>query len=118
MNMKKIINTGLNAISIGSQIIGFGTLIYFLKEYLKNTDFVITPSEADVNTRTYLVGYSDAIAAIGVSDMFSSHKQQAIAEVKKNESEEYYKAIINIVKGNGFSSHKVDSITSISCSNN
>ena len=54
--------------------------------------------------------YSDAVKAICNSDMYSSHKTEAIASVKQNQTSEYYKAIIATVISNQFSSHKVETI--------
>lgn len=56
------------------------------------------------------VDYNDAVNAISRSNMFSVDKAQAIKLVKRNETSEYYKAIISGVKSTMFSVDKVQAI--------
>lgn len=58
--------------------------------------------------------YDEAIRVITNSDMFSSHKQEAIMVLKRSEDIYYYRAIIAIVESDMFSSGKLSSIREIS----
>lgn len=116
---KKLIQ---NLFKTGAKIIAYGIIVYSCEEVLGDLTFVTdscsAPKEnnplSQKHTVNYGVGYSDAVAAISQSDMFSVHQQAAIDSLIINGSEEYYKAIIAIAKGHGFSSHKLSSIRNIS----
>jgi hypothetical protein len=54
------------------------------------------------------ISVSDAVGAIMLSDMFLDIKQSMLTELKTNESTDYYKAVISIVKSSKFSMDKLE----------
>lgn len=60
------------------------------------------------------VDYGDAVDAIMSSDMMSSYKEQAVTTLKKDESSQFYKAVIRVIKSDMMSSYKVDTIRKMS----
>lgn len=68
------------------------------EEYAKNTD----------DRRT--VGYHDAVRAIMGSNMFASDKRECIALIKRDDSADYYRAVIEIAQSSMFGSDKVATI--------
>lgn len=62
-----------------------------------------------------IAGYDDAVNAIMKSGMYSHDKARAVAELKRNESSTFYKAIIHIAKDSSMYSHdKVSMIAEMS----
>ena len=59
------------------------------------------------------VKYSDAVKVITDSGMFSADKQQALAVLKQNKDADFYKAVIQVVKSNMYSSDKLKTITNL-----
>lgn len=59
------------------------------------------------------VGYSDAVACILKSDMWSSDKRMLVNTLEQGLTSEFYKAVINIVQSDMWSSDKVKTITAI-----
>ena len=57
------------------------------------------------------VTYSDAVSAVMDSDMFDSSKTKVIELLKRDQSVEYYKTIIDIVRSNRCDSNKIKAIT-------
>ena len=57
------------------------------------------------------VTYSDAVSAVMDSDMFDSSKTKVIELLKRDQSVEYYKTIIDSVRSNMFDSNKIKAIT-------
>lgn len=54
--------------------------------------------------------YSDAVAAIMNSNMWSTDKAEAIEALPRDANEELYKAIIHVAKGTSWSTDKVETI--------
>lgn len=59
------------------------------------------------------VGYDDAVNAIMTSGMYSSDKTRAVAVLKKDETSDFYKAIVNVARSSAYSSDKVRTIASM-----
>ena len=57
------------------------------------------------------VTYVDVVSAVTEIDMFDSNKTKVIELLKRGESVEYYKSIIDIVRSNMFDSSKIKAIT-------
>ena len=64
-------------------------------------------------TRGGNVGYDDAVNAISRSSMISGDKVQAIKLVKRNETSEYYRAIMSEVNSSMISGDRVLAIKSM-----
>lgn len=90
-------------------ILGAAVLVKEIKEGLLEND----PDIRKVAS-TYSMGYGDAVEAIMDSDMFSSTKSNAIATLKSDADDEYYKAVVCIAKSDMFDSEKLDTIKRIS----
>lgn len=60
------------------------------------------------------VGYGDAVNAIMTSNMYSSDKNKAVSILKRDETSDFYKAVINVARGNAYSSDKVRTISNMS----
>lgn len=60
------------------------------------------------------VGYDDAIKAITNSNMMSSYKTEAITILKREQTSEYYRAVISTVNSNMMSSYKIDAMRNMS----
>lgn len=65
--------------------------------------------------KTYIgiVGYDDAVKAILHSSMWSDGKATVVSALKRDESSEFYSAIIDIVNSSMFSDDKVKLILSM-----
>lgn len=61
------------------------------------------------------VKYDDAVRAIMDSSMLSRCKREIASVVKADESSEYYRGVIYIVRSSMLSSDKVDLIKELSC---
>ena len=93
---------------------------YIVKEYSK----VVLPAlgYAIFSQRGKLVGlleelqysgnvtYNDAVRVIMDSDMLTSYKTDIVKILKRNETSDYYKAVIHTVKSDILSIYKVDII--------
>ncbi len=68
------------------------------------------------STQTYIgeVGYGDAVSAILSSDMFDYNKTKAIELLKRDESGEYYRAVISAINSELFDSNKIRTIETLS----
>ena len=72
----------------------------------------VTKTYSTTNTATT---YSDAVAAIMDSDMYSHYKTDAIALLKRDGTADYYKAVARVVGDDSMYSHyKIDMIKTLS----
>lgn len=61
------------------------------------------------------VGYNDAVDAIMDSTMFSGDKREAVSMLKRNESAEFYKAVVRVMNDSRmFSGDKLRMIKTLS----
>lgn len=101
---KEVIGKGLNgAIGIAKKSIRVIGPIAVAVMYNKSTiQKVIDEIRYNGN-----VGYDDVIKAITDSGMYSSDKCRAVELLKADGDGEYYKAIVSIVRSDGYSSSKL-----------
>ena len=101
----------MSRITVGDIFIGACTVVATLglaaiSIYCDNGDEYVKPSNDKKNT----VGYNDAVNVILNEVTFSSTKEELMSLLKRNEDEEYYKTVINIIRAGGFSSSMVSMI--------
>lgn len=77
-------------------------------------DFFIDDEDDDILDDEYAPGYGDAVTAISTSDMFSSHKKEAISHLPIGCISSFYKGIISAAHCDMFSAHKRDLIIEMS----
>lgn len=83
----------INLKPIGEFAKGVGEIVLFgalVGAYYKFGDYVINGND------TSIARYNDAVKAIMNSNMFSSDKKAAVEALKRNETMDFYKAIISI----------------------
>lgn len=98
---------------VGRIIMGTGKVIIYGLSCLA---LLIPRVENNANAVKHLTveaSYGGAIKAIMDSDMLSSYKKVAVDVLLKNQDEEYYKAVIEVVNSNMFDSYKVETIKKI-----
>ena len=97
----------INKDQVGRIIIGTGKVIVYGLSCLA---LIIPNVENSVNAAKRLTveaSYSGAIKAIMNGNMLDSYKKKIIDVLLKNQSEEYYKSVIEVVNSDMLDSYKV-----------
>lgn len=104
INLKKNLESGAELIKKGCvfvlPIIAMAIVQNTTKPTQKQSSFVCYGN----------AGYSDAIKAIGNSDMFSSDKQKVMSSIPQDANFQIYSSIIEVVNSDMFSSNKRDTV--------
>lgn len=98
---------------VGSFIVETGKGIIYGLSWLALLFPYIENSSNAVKRLAVEASYSGAIKAIMGSDMLSSYKKIAVDVLLKNQDEEYYKAVIEVINSNMLDSYKVETIKKI-----
>lgn len=103
MKMTEIIE---DTLCIGA-LVGLSIVLGLAKNSKKSNDIQSNVTEIKENR------YSDAVAATIKCSTFGSDANKIIKIIKKDENEDYYKAIISVVESDMFDSDKIKIINSL-----
>lgn len=95
---------------IGIPILVYGTYSYLTQNNRRNDDWTVIFDHPDVTSDGL---YGRAANAICSSDMSSYYKNQALSNLKREESDGYYEAVIAIANSRMSSFYRAESISNL-----